>query len=318
MPRVSVIIPVYNGEKYIAECVESVLSQTYRDFEIIVVDDGSTDKTAQVIKQLNHQLTYVFQKNKGSAAAFNTGIRNSCGEYLVWLSADDLLMPEALAELISFLAQNPDVQVVDSDYYLVDAQGAILSECRWPYYPDKREFLYHMLEVNFFGSAVMFERRCIDTVGYFDEETGYAADANMWFRMAKYFRLGHIPKFLLKYRWHTENTSHHFWRMRRYLRVHYKKVLGLYEVAEFFPPGYPRAEAYYEVALILARHSIYSLALAQVAHSLRMQPRNQKYRSLALRCLKRLPGQLGVEIVTRLFSVRQQLWITKYYFRVRK
>ncbi len=118
MPQVSVIIPTYNRARYIARAVESVLSQTYRDFEIIVVDDGSSDNTPQVLERYADRIRYVFQENAGPGAARNLGIRVSTGEYLAFLDSDDMWMPSFLAKTAGALVAHPEVDLATTGMYV--------------------------------------------------------------------------------------------------------------------------------------------------------------------------------------------------------
>ena len=115
MPKVSVIIPAYNAARYLPEAIDSVLTQTYQDCEIILVDDGSTDDTAEVVSRYGTRVTYVQQSNQGVGAARNTGIDLARGDYLVFQDADDVLLPGKLEVQASFLDQHPDVDAVFSD-----------------------------------------------------------------------------------------------------------------------------------------------------------------------------------------------------------
>ncbi len=107
MPKVSVIIPVYNGERFICDAIESVLAQTYKDFELIVVDDGSQDQTDQRIKGYGHRLTYLYLPNSGQARARNLGHTHSSGEYLAFLDADDRGYPKTLEVEVRAMDENP-------------------------------------------------------------------------------------------------------------------------------------------------------------------------------------------------------------------
>jgi len=111
-PLVSVIIPVYNGERYLTQSIESVLAQTYHPTEIILVDDGSTDKTATLAKQYHGQIRYVLQKNLGAGAARNLGVEFAQGRFLAFIDADDLWMPKKLAQQMAVLASEPSVDMV--------------------------------------------------------------------------------------------------------------------------------------------------------------------------------------------------------------
>lgn len=271
MPKISVVTQTYNHEKYVRECIESVLCQTCRDFEYIVVDDGSTDNTPDIIKSFGNSLKSIRQENRGAVPALNTAIKNATGEYIAWLASDDVFMPMKLEEQVRFMEANSDVDVSYTDYYVIDGNGDVIREVRSPYYEDKRDFLWNMLKGNFInGSSIMFKRSCLDTVGYFDEQMKYHADGNMWFRMLKQFKFGHVSKTLLKYRWHETNMSHHRKNMKSYLHIYYEKVFDLYDPKELVP-GSPTAQsATLKIAkVLLSRYGLYSLAFSKLVEGLR-------------------------------------------------
>ena len=97
---VSIVIPVYNAEKYLRECIESALNQSYKDIEIIAIDDGSEDNSLKILESFNHKIKIISKKNGGTATALNKGIKEMTGEWFKWLSADDVLYPNAVEELI--------------------------------------------------------------------------------------------------------------------------------------------------------------------------------------------------------------------------
>ncbi len=123
-PRVSVIIPTYNYGIYISEAIQSVLNQSFTDFELIVVDDGSTDHTAEVVRAFTDpRIKYIFQKNAGLPAARNAGIKGSFGELLAFLDADDRYHPEKLQSHVSFLDKHPEVGITYNSRILIDSSG---------------------------------------------------------------------------------------------------------------------------------------------------------------------------------------------------
>ena len=117
MPKVSVIIPTYQYDSFIGEAIDSVLAQTYKDYELIVVDDGSIDRTREIISKYGSNINYIYQENKGLAAARNTGIRATKGEYLSFLDADDAWLPNKLEVEVEFLDTHPVVGMVYSNYF---------------------------------------------------------------------------------------------------------------------------------------------------------------------------------------------------------
>src|SRR5579864_8740685 len=115
-PQVSVVIPAYNAARFLGDAIQSVLNQTYSNFEVVVVNDGSTDDTESVVRSFGDRLFYVKQANKGVSAARNEGIKRARGQYVAFLDSDDVWLPTKLAEQIPFLEQNPEVGLVYSDW----------------------------------------------------------------------------------------------------------------------------------------------------------------------------------------------------------
>jgi len=213
MAKVSVIIPVYNREDMIVEAVESALAQTLQDHEVIVVDDGSTDDTAKVVRErFGDQVRYLYQENRGRSSARNCGLMNSRGKYVVFLDSDDILLPQALETLSSFLDAHPDVEVVYSDGYLCDEEGrdlCRLSALRPPV--DLERPLESLVRENFIIAphCVMVQWRSLERIGpmYFDETLSAAEDTDLWIRLAVAgCRFGYVDVLTCKYRWYSGNT----------------------------------------------------------------------------------------------------------------
>ncbi len=123
MINVSVIIPAYNCDRYIREAIASVFAQTYTDYELIIVDDGSTDDTAQVIKSYGDRINYIYQTNQGVAQARNTGLAVAQGKYIAFLDQDDFFYPHKLAAQVELIEQNPHLGMIFSGWDIVDSQG---------------------------------------------------------------------------------------------------------------------------------------------------------------------------------------------------
>jgi glycosyltransferase involved in cell wall biosynthesis len=203
MVKVSVIIPVYNGEKYIREAIDSVLNQSYKDFEVIVIDDGSKDNTLRIIKRYNRKIRWKSQENKGQASAINEGIKMAKGEYIAYLDADDVCLSERLKIEAKYLDEHPNVGLVYSDFYQINSTGEIQRVIRA--HPHN-SFL--LLQKNYIGrSTVMHRKECLDKVGLFAETISGDDDWDMWIRISEQFGVGHIEKPLVKYRVHGENIS---------------------------------------------------------------------------------------------------------------
>jgi glycosyltransferase involved in cell wall biosynthesis len=210
MPLVSVIIPTYNRAKYLVEAVNSVLAQTFSDYEIIVVDDGSTDNTREVLQPLmsDTRIHYVYQENRGESAARNHGIYLAAGKYIAFLDSDDLFTPTKLEKQTAYLNTHPEVAFVHSCFVRFDDQDADLgyrdtSRITGEVYPD----LLLDWSVLIPPSCVMLRAEILKHVGGFDEELRWGPDLDMWRRITKAYPVGVVPKALTKMRTHAGNVS---------------------------------------------------------------------------------------------------------------
>jgi glycosyltransferase involved in cell wall biosynthesis len=213
MPKVDIIIPAYNAAKYLAAALASVEAQTFEDWRILLIDDGSTDNTAEVaapfMARLGQRFTYIRQENQGLPAARNTAIRNSSAEYMALLDSDDIWLPCRLAESLSYLESHPRVGVCHSSVAFVDETGKILQTFNTPQKHGEgmiAPYIY-MRKVQLPCPTVTFRRRCIDTVGLFDETMRATEDRDLWFRIALHFEVGFIPKVLAHYRTSAASMS---------------------------------------------------------------------------------------------------------------
>jgi glycosyltransferase involved in cell wall biosynthesis len=186
MARISVVTPCYNAERFIGQTIRSVLDQTYQDFEIIVVDDGSTDGSPQVVQRFSDpRIRLLSQTNAGPAKARNTGARAATGEFLAFLDADDLALPHRFASQLAILEAGFLLSVVGSGYIWIDENGA---ELPWPHHswqhaPDLNDISSWLLDCPFVPSATMLRRRAWEEVGGFDEDLVGPEDWNFWMRL---------------------------------------------------------------------------------------------------------------------------------------
>lgn len=206
MPEVSVIIPSYNYGIYLTQCLDSLMSQSHRPFEIIVVDDGSTDGTQSIVSSYTGgPLRYVYQENKGACSARNKGFRLSSGEYVMFLDADDCLLPSALETMVHAFSGHDRVGVVYADYFWVDETGKAFrreSEHRNSYEGDIHPYLKH--ECFIAPSAALIRRRCLETDGEFDERLPCFQDWDLFYRISDTWTFSHIAEPLMLYRVHPD------------------------------------------------------------------------------------------------------------------
>ena len=211
MPKVSVIIPTYNS-KYIAETVQSALEQTYKDFEVIVVDNGSTDNTYEIVTQIiDERVEYLYQENRGVNNARNVGVQVSKGQYICFLDADDSWLPWKLAMQVKTLDSYPLAGVVYTDMLLLDEFtskeiGLFLPRVKKEPPPDK---VQDKLIDCFFGhsSSLMIKRMVFEKVGMFDETLKNCQDYEWLLRAAKLFEFEVVPLPLVKCRIHRGQLS---------------------------------------------------------------------------------------------------------------
>lgn len=207
--KVSVVIPTYNRAKYLPEALKSVLTQTFVDFELVVVDDGSTDNTAEIVRAMaDPRIRYIAQSNRGVAGALNTGWRAARGEYIGRLDSDDVWLPNLLQELVPILERNPEMGVVYARAQWMDADGKQLPQILGT--PEK--FPGENLKSLLYGDcvcpiAVVFRVRCIESVGGYDDRLAGNEDWDLWIRMAEHYGIGYVDSILARYRVHSGNSQ---------------------------------------------------------------------------------------------------------------
>ena len=208
MARVSVNICCYNGEKYLAEAIKSVLDQTYTDFEVVIVNDGSNDTTEKVVLAFkDERIKYFYQANVGLSAARNRALSLSNGEFVAILDQDDLWAPEKLELQVGLMDSKPDVGVVYSAGYTVGGDGTILRAERTSRYC-RGEITGSLLKGNYISCpTVMFRASALKKVGGFRTDLKIAEEYDMYLRLARVCKFDFVDKPLARYRVHSSNTS---------------------------------------------------------------------------------------------------------------
>ena len=208
IPRVSVIIPVYNCDSYISQAVKSILAQTYQSYEIIVIDDGSTDDTSLVLKQYSEVIHYVYQENKGVSAARNHGIDLARGELIAFLDADDFFLPDKLTAQVGIFDAQPHLGIVHSGWRRVSQEGeTIKDETPWDYVPKlDLEGWLRWKPIGTMGT-LMFRRNWLQQVGSFEEGLGHAEDVDLLLRLSlRGCEADWLRQSTICYRQHDQNT----------------------------------------------------------------------------------------------------------------
>jgi glycosyltransferase involved in cell wall biosynthesis len=205
-PLVSVIIPCYNGEAFLKEAIESALTQSYQRVEVIVVDDGSTDKSSEIAQTL--PVRYIQQEHRGLTASRNLGIVKSRGSYIVFLDADDRLKPDAIKTGLRVLEQHPECAMTVGDHLFLSEDGSHLSDS----HKDCLLTSHYeaLLKSNFIEmiSSVLFRRSALDEVGGFDTDLRVAEDYDLYLRIARVYPICCHQAVVAEYRLHKSNASH--------------------------------------------------------------------------------------------------------------
>ncbi|MBW4571442.1 MAG: glycosyltransferase [Tolypothrix carrinoi HA7290-LM1] len=209
MPKVSVIIPAYNALAYLIETIESVFKQTFSDFEVLIVDDGSSDGTAAWATQItDSRVRVICQKNQGSSVARNTGITAAKGEYIALLDADDLWEPTKLEKQVRFLEENPSIGLVDTWTILINQQGKSTGRIIVSYAEgDVWKQLVQFQPVCCCDSTPLIRRSCFENVGLFNPDLPFLEDLDMWIRLAASYEFGVVKEPLVRYRQHPQSKS---------------------------------------------------------------------------------------------------------------
>lgn len=203
-PRVTLITPAYNQANFLAETIDSVLSQDYLNLEYLVLDDGSTDDTPAVLARYGDRLQHRHQENQGQAATLNRGWAMASGDFLGYLSSDDRLTPGAISALVLALQSNPDAVVAYGDFDLIDVRGKCFRTCL------AEEFDGERLRVELVcqpGPGALFRRSAFDAVGGWSDTLRQTPDFEFWLRVAKLGRFVRVPQRLAEYRVHEGSAS---------------------------------------------------------------------------------------------------------------
>jgi len=228
MPEISVIIPAYNAMDYLPETMESVLNQTHQDFEVIVVNDGSSDETQQWISQIkDSRVKLIAQENQGLPGALNTGIAYAQGEYITFLDADDLWEPTKLEKQVCVLEKKPEVALVYTWVAFIDEAGkhtgrVFKNEAEGDVWEKLTE--HNIVEC---GSVAMVRRSCFEAVGLFDRNLGSTVqDWDMWLRMASKYHFKVVKEPLVYYRQRSTSASRNCEAMARSFQLVIEKAFA--------------------------------------------------------------------------------------------
>jgi glycosyltransferase involved in cell wall biosynthesis len=236
---VTIVLPIYNQADFMPDALEAILSQTYRDFELVIVDDGSTDANVGAVLSRyagDPRIMIIHQSNQKLPRALNNGFARARGEFYTWTSSDNIMLPNQLERLVAYLRAHPDLAMVYSDYLAIDSAGRPLDEPSFrPQNQDPRdrsimrlphevtEANFHDSGDNFIGASFMYRRDAAWFIGEYAVDAFGGEDYDYWLRMNNFFEIGHLPEVLYKYRVHANSLNARAVELEIFERV--RKVL---------------------------------------------------------------------------------------------
>lgn len=209
MPKVSIVIPVYNGEKYLEEAIESALKQTYKNIEIIVVNDGSIDNTEKICEKYISKIKYYKKENGGVASALNLALKKMSGDFFSWLSHDDIYLPDKIEKEVNYIIKNnlSYDSILYSDYLLIDELNNIIGLGKKDHNILKNKPEYSLLRGAVNGITLLVPKKAFDDFGFFDTSLKCTQDYDMWLKMQKKYKFVHLPSYLACTRIHSNQDS---------------------------------------------------------------------------------------------------------------
>jgi glycosyltransferase involved in cell wall biosynthesis len=209
-PLVSVVMPAYNARRYVAEAVESVLAQTFADFEFLIVDDGSTDDTAAILQKfaaLDHRIEVITQPNSGVGAALNAGLALARGRYIARMDSDDICLPLRFEKQVEYLERTLDCVLVGSRVMIIDSDGTSLFEMDSVQLThEKIDELLMRARWSIVHPSIMMRTDIVRRLGGYNNDLVPVEDHDLFLRLAEVGKLANLPDVLLKYRKHPMNS----------------------------------------------------------------------------------------------------------------
>jgi len=238
VPFLSVIMSVFNGEKYVRETVESVLNQSFRDFEFIIVNDGSTDGTLEILRSFrDKRIRIINQENRGLTKSLNRGIGDSEGRYIGRIDCGDIALENKFEVQLNFLEKNKEIYGVGTWANLIDEEGNMVGMLKYPTkYEEIRKVI---LRYNpFVHPSLMFKKEVFDEIGLYDESFEFAQDYDLMLRAVSRFKIVNLPQVLLNYKISEKAISSRKMKKQEYFALKARiKALSRY--------GYPKLGHFY-------------------------------------------------------------------------
>ncbi|MBU1160254.1 MAG: glycosyltransferase [Patescibacteria group bacterium] len=206
-PKITVLMPVYNCEKYLNEAIDSILNQTFKDFEFLIINDGSIDKSLEIIKKYKDNRIKIInnEKNLGIVKTLNRGLKLASGKYIARMDADDISMPERFEKQIEFLEKNTDIVLVGTAFNVINENGKLIEKRILPTSPE--EIKKKLIKANILcHPSVMFIKKICSQIGLYDENWQYVEDYDFYFRVANKFKMANLKQVLFSWRVNMSGT----------------------------------------------------------------------------------------------------------------
>lgn len=278
---VSTIIPCYNYGRFLGDCIESALGQTYQPIEIIVVNDGSTDETEEICLSYGGRIQYLRQSHQGIVQTINAGIERSHGAFFYFLSADDRLFPGTLEKQMSVMEKEEDCAVVCGNAKLINEQGEETGESILPL-PEKDLLFRMLISPNLHDGSLLFRRSALEAIGelYFKPFENYHGYHHRCFQLARRYRLRHLNEYVVCQRVHHNNLSHpkNIEAMIEgygILRKKMREIIDPCEILEGADPKHPkdRAHAHFLIASLFFHFGQYEIAYQDLKRAIELEPK---------------------------------------------
>lgn len=204
-PTISVIMSVYNGKEYLRESIESILNQTFTDFEFIIIDDGSTDNSLKIIQKFNDTRIRIIENknNIGLTKSLNKALQQATGKYIARQDADDISLPNRFKEQVNYLNNHPEIVLLGTNIYLIDENSKIIGKRITSEKPNINKL---KKKNQFTHGSVMYKNEIISQLGGYNELFKYSQDYELWLRITKYHNVRNLTQLLYKSRLHDANT----------------------------------------------------------------------------------------------------------------
>jgi glycosyltransferase involved in cell wall biosynthesis len=207
-PKITVLMSVYNGEKYLREAVDIILNQTFKDFEFIIINDFSTDRTASILSSFNDSRIKIInnEENVGLTLSLNKGLQIAKGAYIARQDAGDISTPDRLEKQVEFLNKYKDICLVGAFFYIINEKGRVLYKVTS--LESNGELKRKLSKGNAFAhGVVMFRKKCVEKLGGYREQFTASQDYDLWLRFSEHYKMANIPEYLYKWRLNINSVS---------------------------------------------------------------------------------------------------------------